>query len=220
MCWKNSQPLVDGHVQHIGDGLTPVLDLQRLAVVAVAVADLARDVDIGQELHLDADDAVPLAGLAAAALDVEAEAPRLVAAYFGVGQAGEEVADLGEEIRVRRRVGARRAADGGLIDVHHLVEVLDPVDAFVPARPLLGAVKAQVQGLVEHLVDQARLAAPAYAGDADQLAQGEAHVDLLQVVLAGAAHDQVLAVAGPADGGDRDGLLAAQIRGRQAVGAV
>ena len=51
-----------------------VADLQRLAVVALALADVAGDVDVGQEVHLDLDDAVALAGLAAAALDVEAEA--------------------------------------------------------------------------------------------------------------------------------------------------
>jgi hypothetical protein len=57
------------------------------------VADVAGDIDIGQEVHLDLDDAIALAGLAAAALDVEGEAPRLVAARLGFGQAGEPVAD-------------------------------------------------------------------------------------------------------------------------------
>ena len=192
------QRLVHGHVQHVGDALALVLDLQRLAVVAVAVADLARHVDVGQELHLDADDAVALARLAAAALDVEAEPARLVAAHLGVRQAGEEVADLGEQVGVGRRVRARRPADGRLVDVHHLVQVFDPLDRLVPARPLLGAVDAHVERLVQHLVHQARLAAAADAGDADELAQREAHVHMLQVVLAGPADDQILAVAGPA----------------------
>jgi hypothetical protein len=62
------------------------LDLQRLAVVALALADVAGDVDVGQEVHLDLDDAVALAGLAAAALDVEGEAPGLVAARLGLRQ--------------------------------------------------------------------------------------------------------------------------------------
>ena len=71
------QRLVDRHLQHVGDVLALVVDLQRLAVVALALADLARHVDVGQEVHLDLQDAVALARLAAAALDVEAEAPGL-----------------------------------------------------------------------------------------------------------------------------------------------
>ena len=74
---------VDRHVQHLGDVPALVLDLQRLAVVAAAAADVAGDVDVGQEVHLDLDHAVALAGLAAAALDVEGEAPGTVAALAG-----------------------------------------------------------------------------------------------------------------------------------------
>jgi hypothetical protein len=56
------------------------VDLERLAVVALALAHLARDIDVRQELHLDLEDPVALAVLAAAALDVEREAARGVAA--------------------------------------------------------------------------------------------------------------------------------------------
>jgi hypothetical protein len=60
--------------------------LERLAVVAGAGADLARDVDVRQEVHLDLDGAVTGAGLAAAALDVEAEPAGQVAADLGLGR--------------------------------------------------------------------------------------------------------------------------------------
>ena len=76
--------------------------LQRLAVVALALADVAGDVDVGQEVHLDLDDAVALAGLAAAALDVEREAAGAVAARLGFRQAGEPVADRREGAGVGR----------------------------------------------------------------------------------------------------------------------
>ena len=61
------QRLLDRHVQHVGDVAALVGDLQRLAVVAGALAHLARHVDVGQEVHLDLDLAVALARLAAAA---------------------------------------------------------------------------------------------------------------------------------------------------------
>jgi hypothetical protein len=101
-------------------------DVERLAVVALALADVAGDVDVRQEVHLDLDDAVALAGLAAAALDVEREAARLVAACLGFRQAGEPFADRREGAGIGRRVGARRAADRRLVDVDDLVDMLQP----------------------------------------------------------------------------------------------
>jgi hypothetical protein len=65
--------LLHGHVEHVGDGLVPEQHVERFAVVALALADVAGDVDVGQEVHLDLDDAVALARLAAPALDVERE---------------------------------------------------------------------------------------------------------------------------------------------------
>src|SRR4051812_34375288 len=59
------------HLEDIGNVLALVADIERLAIVAPALADVALDEDIGQKVHLDALHAVALAGLAAAALDVE-----------------------------------------------------------------------------------------------------------------------------------------------------
>src|SRR5919206_489419 len=59
-------PLVDAHLEDVGDRAALVLDLERLAIVAVALADLARHVHVGQEGHLDLDLAVAGAVLASA----------------------------------------------------------------------------------------------------------------------------------------------------------
>ena len=83
--------------ERVGDREAAVLHLERLAVVPEAAARVARDEHVGQEVHLDAQHAVALARLAAPALHVEREAPRLVAARPRVGQA-----------RRRGRAGARR----------------------------------------------------------------------------------------------------------------
>ena len=77
--WQRAEEFerfVDRHLQHLVDVLALIAHFERLAVVAVAVADLAGHVDVGEEVHLDLDDAVAGAGLAAPALDVEAEAVR------------------------------------------------------------------------------------------------------------------------------------------------
>ena len=49
---------VHAHLEHVGDGLALVLHFERLLIVALALAGLARHVDVGQEMHLDLDDAV------------------------------------------------------------------------------------------------------------------------------------------------------------------
>src|SRR5690606_33675485 len=118
---------------------------------SLALADVALDVDVGQEVHLDLDDAVALARLAAAALDVEREAAGAVAARLGLGQAGEPVADRREGAGIGRRVGARRAADRRLVDVDDLVEQLHPLDPVVLGRVLAGAVELAGQRLVQRL---------------------------------------------------------------------
>src|ERR1700719_3729038 len=95
---------------------------KRLGVVAAAPADFAGGVHVGEEIHFNAAQAVALAGFAAAALHVEAEPARLVAALARFGQHGEEFADRREDARVRRGIRAWRAANGRLIDLDHFVD--------------------------------------------------------------------------------------------------
>ncbi|BAC18317.1 conserved hypothetical protein [Corynebacterium efficiens YS-314] len=103
--------LGDRHVEDLGDVLAFVVHLEGFTVVAFALADLTRDVHIGQEVHLDLQGAITLAGLAPATLDVEGEASRLVATDLRLGGLGEEVTHLVEDTGVGRRVGARGPAD-------------------------------------------------------------------------------------------------------------
>ena len=147
---EQRQRLIDRQVEHVGDRLAAILDLERLAVVAAALALLARDVDVGQEVHLDRDHAVALARLAAAALDVEREAARLEAARLRVGHHREQIADEGEQAGVGGRIRSRRAADRRLIDLDHLVDQLDAFDAIVRAglvrRPGTASAPATCRG--------------------------------------------------------------------------
>ncbi len=188
--------LVDGHVQHVGDVLAAEEDLQRLAVVAPSLADFAGDGDIGQEVHFDLNIAFAGAGLAAAALDVEGEAPGRVATHPRFGDGGEELAHGREGAGVGGRVGARRAADGRLVDVDDLVDVVQSEDAVAVAGAVAGAVQELGSLLVEDVVDEGALAGAGDAGDADELAQRNRHVDVLEVVLARAFDDERLAAAG------------------------
>ena len=104
--------------QHLGDVLVAPGDLERLLVVARAVAGRAGRVDAGHEEQLDADEALALAGLAAALGDVEREAAGVVAARARRRRRGEQLAHVVEEAGVGGEVGARRAADRLLVDAH------------------------------------------------------------------------------------------------------
>ena len=106
---------------------------QSFGVVAAAAADFAGDIHIRQKIHFDAAQAVALAGFAAAAFYVEAEAAGLVAALARFGKHGEKFADGRENAGVRRGIRARRAADGRLIDLDDFVDLLD-ADEFRGAR--------------------------------------------------------------------------------------
>ena len=89
------QRVGDRRLQQVGDGVALVLHRQRLVVVALAAADLAQHVDVGQKIHLDAALALALAGFAAPAGHVEGEASGLVAALARLRQHGVEIADRG-----------------------------------------------------------------------------------------------------------------------------
>ena len=208
--------VLDGHVEDFGDAQPLELHLQRLAVVAGAVADVAGDIDVGEEVHLDLEHAVALARLAAAALDVEAEAAGLVAARQAFGQAGEPVADLGEGAGVGCGVRARGAADRRLIDVDDLVELVEALDPLVPAGEDARAVEVARGGGVERVDGEARLARPADAGDAGEGAERERRGDALQVVGGGVVDGDLAAVAGAALLGEGDRAAAGEIVGGDA----
>jgi len=130
---EEPQGLLDRHLEHLGDRAALVVDLQRLPVVAPALAYLAGDIDVGQEVHLDAEGPVTPAGLAATALDVEGEPTRLVATHLGLAGGGEQFADVVEHAGVGRRVRPGGPPDRGLIDHHGLVDQLETIDALVLA---------------------------------------------------------------------------------------
>src|SRR5262245_3524094 len=109
--------LIDGEIENFGDRLAAILDFERLAVVPPSLALLASNVNIRQEVHLDRDHAVALARLAAAALHVEGEAARFVAARAGVGQHGEQLANEREKTGVSRRIRSWRTSNRRLVDL-------------------------------------------------------------------------------------------------------
>ena len=196
--------------------LPAVEHLQGLAVVAPALARLAAHVDVGQEVHLHAAHAVALAGLAAAALHVEGEAARLVAARPRLRGEAEQLADEGEGPGVGRRVAARRAADGALVDGNDAVDGLRAFER--PVRAGLGPAPLELlqQRAVQDVVDQRRLARARDAGDRGEHAERDLHVEIPEVVGPG-AQDAQRPPRRPAHGGHLDPQLPAQVAAGEAA---
>ena len=212
--------LAHAQVQHLGDVQPLPGHVQGFAVVALAAADFAGDEHVGQKVHFHADLAVAAAGFAAAAAHVEAEAAGFVAPFSGLLGGGEDGPDLVEDLGVGGRVGAGRAADGGLVDGHDLFNALQAADALDAAGKVHLQTAAQGDVLVQSVDDQRTLARAGHAGDAGQAVQGEGAGDVLQVVGDGVFHHQGMLRAArvlrPGDGQIAAQVLAGErIRGRE-----
>src|SRR5436190_8739087 len=214
---ENAQRFLHGHRQHIRDALALVTDLQGLPVITFAAAGFAGNAHVGQEVHLDGAHAGAFACLAAPARGVEAEPPRLVPADLRARQLCVQFPDVVEQTGVGRRIASRRATDRALVDLDHLVDQVHPFDLPVGERMRLAAIEMLAQDRVQRVADQGAFAAPADAGDADELAEREVHVDVLEVVAGGPAQGDALAMAFPPLLGYVDAQLIAQVARGDAV---
>ena len=146
------------------------------------------------------------------------------AATFGVGLGGEEGADVVEGLDVGDGIGARGAADGGLVDEDDVVEVLRAGERAEEVgwlgRGGAGfAVERLHERAVEDLMDERGFAAAADAGDAAEEVEGDVDIDAAQVVQADAGELEAGFAAGlAAMARDGDGEAAGEIFSGDGVG--
>src|SRR6266849_2236138 len=98
--FKKFQRIGRRQIQNIANRMALVANGERFGIVAAAAADFAHHVNVGKKIHFDAAKAVALAGFAAAAFYVEAEAAGAIAAFARFRKHGEEIADGPEHARV------------------------------------------------------------------------------------------------------------------------
>ncbi len=224
MAGEVGEGLLDGHVEDVVDVLVAVLDLEDGGFVTGSVAFFAGELDIGEELHFDGDGAVALADVAAAAGDVEGEHAGGETAALGVWLRGEEGADVVKGLDVGDGVGARGAADGGLVDEDDVVEVPGAGELAVEMggrRCLAGffaVVECLHEGAVEDLVDEGGFAGAGDAGDAAEEIEGDVEVDAAEVVDAGAGEQEVFAAGLAAVLGDGDEGASGEVAAGDGVG--
>ncbi len=171
------------HVEHFTDRKPAELHIERLTVVPLAAALLARDIHIREEVHLDLDETIALAGLAAPTLHVEGEASRAVTAQLRLRHLGEEFPNGRKEPRIRRRVRARGAPDRRLVDIDDLVEVLEAGDALVGAGDDARAEEMARKRLLEDILHERALARPRHTGHRHEEPKREFGRHVAEVVL-------------------------------------
>jgi len=88
------QRLLNLHVQDLGDVLPLVVDLEGFRIIPGPVADVAVDINIRKEVHLDLDNPVSFAGLAPPAFDVKAEPALGIATHLSLVGLGKQFPDI------------------------------------------------------------------------------------------------------------------------------
>ena len=134
-------------------------------------------------MHLDLDDAIAAAGFASAALHIEAETALVITAHLGFRQLRKKLTDRRKQSCIRCGIGPRRPADGRLVDIDDLVDMLQPFNGTMFSRLALRPVQFHRDALVEDFVYQAALAGTGNAGDGYEQSERKFHVDILQVVF-------------------------------------
>jgi hypothetical protein len=105
-------------------------------------------------VHFDPNDSVALTRLATPALDVKREATRPVATHPRIRQLCEQLADMGEQSGIGRRIRSRGAPDRTLIDVDHLIEMLQSFHRPEGTGAFTVAGQALREGLIERIKHQ------------------------------------------------------------------
>src|SRR5262245_42641529 len=131
-----------------------VSDLESLTAVAFASANVAFDINIGQEVHLDFNQAAALAILATTAFDIETEPACVVTTDPRCGQLREQFPHWGKRARVCDRVRARRATDRALVNHHYFVDLFQPANSLVRSRLIFRVIEMPKKGAPQNVVNQ------------------------------------------------------------------
>src|SRR5262249_3949222 len=91
--------------------------------------------------------------------DIETEPSCIVTPNAGRRQLREQFAYRGERTGVCNGIGTRRPADRTLVDHNYLVDLFQPANPFVSARPIFRVIEMAEKGAPQNVVHQSRFAA-------------------------------------------------------------
>src|SRR6266849_1478415 len=188
-----------------------VADGEGFGIVAAAAANFTHHVDVGKKIHFDAAEAVALAGFAASALHVEAEAAGAIAALARFGKHGEEIAYRSENTGVGGGIGTRGASDGCLIDFDDFVDLVGAQDFAMRRGRFRRAIELLCERAIKNVIDERGFAGAGNTGDDEEHAERQRDINFLEIVGAGAENLNGLSVGAAALIGDGDFRGAAEV---------
>ena len=172
-------PLTDRHLQNFVNIFTAIANFQDLGFEALALALLAHQFDIRQELHFHHNRAVTLASLAASTGDVEGKMSCRKAALVGFRSCSKQLAHTVKSFYISDGIGARRAPNRRLIHQYHFINEFVAGDLIQRLSGVTNAALVlrdqgifcqlgRIQSSVQHVVQQTGLARTRNSRDRDQ----------------------------------------------------
>src|ERR1700676_2608613 len=131
---------------------------QRFRIVAAAATHFAHNVYVGEKIHLDAAQAVALTSFATAAFHVKTKTSGFIAALARFGKHGKKIADGRENPGVGGGIRTRSSADGRLIDLNYLVDLLRAKNFAMRGDGLHGTIKFLGERAIKNVIDECGLA--------------------------------------------------------------
>src|ERR1700675_1877938 len=123
-------------------------------IVAAATAHFAHDIHVGKKIHFDASQAVALASLAAAALHIKTKTSGFVTALARVWKHGKKIADWRENACIRCGIRTGSSANGRLVDLDDLVDLLGAKDFAMRGDGLHGTIEFLRQRAIKNVIDE------------------------------------------------------------------
>ena len=133
-------------------------------------------------MHFHLHKSIALAGLAAAAFDIEGETAAVVAALAGRGRACKEFSNGGEEAGVGRWIAPGGSTNRTLVDTDQALDMLQAFNGIYRRGLGPGAIDGLGGRECQGLVDEGGLSAARDAGDTDHEPDGNVHVHIAKVV--------------------------------------
>src|SRR5262249_50664762 len=149
------------------DVLAAIFDVEDRGFKPRALALLANELDVGQELHLDSDRAVAFAHVASSARNVEREMAGVVTARLSFARRSERLAYRVVDLDVRHRIRPRSAPDRRLVDEDRVIDEFAAVETGEISDFSLPIAALALQPRVEAIMHERRLAGARNAGDQD-----------------------------------------------------
>ena len=115
-------------------------------------------------MHLNLNNTISAAGLTTPALYVEAESALLITFGLGIGSGSKQVTDLIKNAGISSRIGTWSPSNRRLVNINHLIQLLDPQDITVLSRNHPGSVQIPGKTLIQDLIHQGAFPGSGHTG--------------------------------------------------------